>query len=364
MSEPLYFPALTVREAECKALSRLAGPTKDRLFPIFRMQAWPRRRKDFATFLDRSIAEIASSFEDRSLALDLALPRTDLDSVMKVEGAAEIASLHQTANGHEQWTKFVSLTKYVPVFQWSNSVENSIKQWESLAKLGRGIVLRFRRSQGWNQAAFDALPTSIFSGLDILAVFDCDQISRTEDLTLLASTAQNVILSRAGRLDGCSLSSVLMGSSFPSGFAEIDPVYSKMAIRERSLFSLLAQSPPLRAAGVDLWYGDHASVFADSKEPAFRGAPRVDLPSKQTWAYHRRKDENGYQLAAQAVMNEPEWRDDLLNWGMQEIRRAASGEMTGLNAGAPWTAIRINNHLHQQAHFHEGPGPIEEDWAD
>jgi hypothetical protein len=175
---------------------------------------------------------------------------------------------------------------------------------------------------------------------------------------------QNVILESAAVLASANLSTVLIGSSFPSSFAEIDPSYSKMEIRERSLHSLLAPSSPLRANEINLWYGDHASVYADLKQPAFRGAPRVDLPSRLTWAFHRRKEENGYQLAAQLIMKETEWREDVLCWGTQEIRRAAIGNLEGLNSGAPWTAIRINNHLHQQAHFDESVGPIEEPWSD
>lgn len=364
MSSIAYFPALTTREAECKALSRLAGPTKDLLFPVVRLQAWPRKRADFDSYASRSIHELREAFGDRPLALDLALPRTDLDSAIKAAGAAEIAALHDSANGYAAWTTLVSNTPFTPVFQWCDDAANAALQWEALSALGRGVVLRFHRSQAWNASGFNALSQSSFVGADILAVFDCGQIDRNEDLTQLGSAIQPQILARAAALAGANATFVLVGSSFPSEFSSIHPEYSKLEIKERRLYSMLQPSQSVLNAGIQLLYGDHASVFADARPPAFRGAPRVDYPSKWTWAYHRRKEDNGYHIAAQMIMQEDEWDDALFCWGTQEIRRAASGNMKGLNSGTPWTAVRINNHLHQQAHFHEGPGPIEEEWKD
>jgi len=364
MSGPKYFPAITIREAECKALSKLAGPTRDNIFPIVRLQSWPRKKAEFSSYLQRSLTELSAAFGDRPLALDLASTRTDLDSEIKIDGAAELAILHDPTDGFRTWAEFVAATPHTPVYQWSTDPYIAASGWTRLANLGRGIVLRFRRSQGWNAAAFLSLPKHLLQGVNVLAVFDCDQISRTEDLTLLGALTQQIILDRMLALSQANASYVLMGSSFPVEFASIHPEYSKMEIRERRLHSMLSSSPPLVKAGVELWYGDHASVFADSKPPAFRGQPRVDLPSKLTWAYHRRKEENGYYIAANKIMEEAEWDNDLACWGYQEIRRAASGDLKGLNSGTPWTAIRISNHLHQQAHFGEGSGPIEEAWVD
>jgi hypothetical protein len=39
--------------------------------------------------------------------------------------------------------------------------------------------------------------------------------------------------------------------------------------------------------------------------------------------------------------------------------------MVGLNAQGPWVTIRLNIHMHLQAHMDEGgAAPIEEEWED
>jgi len=125
----------------------------------------------------------------------------------------------------------------------------------------------------------------------------------------------------------------------------------------------LATSPPILQAGIDLKYGDHAAVFAADREPAFRGAPRVDYPTAASWIYHRCPA--GFDVAVGRVRSDPLWNDGLLCWGAQRIRTAASGNMTGLNAQGPWVTIRLNIHMHLQAHRDDGGVvSIEEEWQD
>jgi hypothetical protein len=366
VEQKTYFPALTIREAEIKALNKLAGPTKDRLFPIVRLQAWPRSKKDGPPLIERSLHKYIEAMEERSAALDLAVPRTDRDSDAAIQGRAEISKLRDPRCGFQVWVELIKrYPQFVPTVVWCDDADNLKVEIKSLIEIGRGIVLRLRRSQRWNLPNLSIVDSAVLKGQKILVVMDCEQIDRREDILLVATEVQTVALRISSILNSENVQFVVVGSSFPSDFASIHNRTAKLDIRERQIFSLLDGSPALVKAHMKLRYGDHASVFAGEREPQFRGLPRVDYPAPLKWIYHRRPQSEGFVAAAKAIVAEPEWNEALLCWGAQEIRRAADGDASGLGAAAPWTAVRINLHLHRQAHFddHE-TGPIEEEWKD
>jgi len=361
-----YFPAITTREAETRALSRLAGPTKDLLFPIVRVQAWPRLKASSPHLVQRSLDEYLGAMGERPAALDLSIPRTDLESDVAEQGRLEIRRLHDPALGFRAWTDLLAgRPSFVPTLLWSSDTASMLQQLDVLAGFGRGLALRLKRSQAWNFGQLNEISSVSLADVPVLLVLDCEQIARTEDITATAQQVQNIALAARQAVQSDLVTLVLVGSSFPSDFASIDPLRARLQIRERQLHNLLRENPPMLAAGIDLRYGDHASVFAAERLPTFRGRPRVDYPSPLAWVYQRRTAEEGFGVAAQAVMAEGDWDEDLLCWGAQEIRRAASGDLAGLGAASPWTAIRLNIHLHQQANFGSGAGgPVEEPWIE
>lgn len=361
-----YFPAIATRQAEMRALGRLAGPTKDLLLPLIKLQAWPRIKQTDAGFISRSLEELSEAFGARKVIVDLASPRYDRESEAVVRGRAEITALHAPGEGFRAWVDLIRLhANFIPVAQWSVDQAILRKQVQELMALDRGLVFRLKKSQNWNLDGIDLLAGVFLSGVRVLVVVDCEQISLRDDLTLVASAAQNAILYAKSRLAAPDLHFAVMGSSFPSSFSDIHPTTAKLDIRERKIFSLLRESPPLLRQGIQLQYGDHASVYAAERAPSFRGSPRVDYPSPHRWIYHRRPASQGFGVAAKAVIDEDDWDKALLCWGAQEIRRAAAGDLAGLNSASPWTAVRINVHLHQQAHFSAGGAPaIEEAWTD
>jgi hypothetical protein len=359
-----YFPSISTREGECTALGKLAEPTKDLLFPIVRVQAWPREKQGRGGPLDRSLDQLNEAFGQRMYALDLGRPRDDLDTAWAARGRAELVELASPTGGYSAWIDFVAKRDgAVPTAIWTDDPVALVQQVERLAALGRGLVFRFRRSQGWNLAQASALRAARLNGAPLLLIFDHEQISVREDLTSVGLSALGAMLTINDMLTEGVRTFVFAGSSFPSQFAEIDPEHARIDIRERTLFDMLRTSPRLSAAGIILEYGDHASVYAAERPPAFRGAPRVDYPTKTSWIYHRCK--TGYALAVERVKADALWDDELLCWGAQRIRTAAAGDLTGLNSQTPWVAIRINIHLHLQAHFGSGtPGRIDEPWRD
>ncbi len=359
-----YFPCLTIREAESRAVENLASPTKDLIFPIAKLQAWPRKKEGEGTPIERSLKAFEDAYSGRPFALDLSKPRTDLDTDWAIQGRNELSQLLDPSNGHEQWCRlFLDRQHLIPTIQWTGDSNEILGQVQRLEQLGRGLVLRLRRTENWNFDKITALTTHNFKSNNLLVIFDCEQIEPREDLTVIGTSVQNALLSVNSILSGGNRTYVLAGSSFPSSFADIHPEYANLPLRERQLFDLLKLSPPLLQAGISLEYGDHASVYAADRPPAFRGAPRVDYPTATSWIYHRTRD--GFDVAAKKVRNDPLWDDSLLCWGAQRIRTAVGGNMTGLNSQGPWVSIRLNIHLHRQAHMgSDATTPIEEDWED
>jgi hypothetical protein len=248
------------------------------------------------------------------------------------------------------------------VVQWTDDAHNFRSQVLQLAALNRGLIFRFRRSQGWNLAQAASLADLPLAQNNVLMVYDYGQIGPRDDLTLIGVSTQNAILSSNEQISGGSRTHVFKASSFPSEFTSTGGEYACLTIRERQLYEMLKASPPIVAAGIELNYGDHAAIFASERLPAFRGVPRVDYPTPGEWIYHRRRE--GFHEAASRVRADPKWDDGNLCWGAQRIREAANGQMQGLGAPGKWTTIRMNIHMHVQAQFGGASLSTDEPWVD
>lgn len=329
------------------------------MFPLIRLLPMPN-----AGQLARSLERIEAAFDARPVALDLARPRP----TPKPRGVAanqELARLHDPAGGFAAYASFIQPHGTItPTLQWTDDPILLAQEVEALADLGRGLVVRLRRTAGWNAAQLTHLRTINLNGVPVLVVLDHEQIGHTTDLTMAALALQNIALAARDALAGANLTFAMAASSFPCEFASIDPRTAVLPIKERSLHVLVNGSAPLKSAGISIIYGDHVSVYCDDRPEAFRGAPRVDFAGPASWTYHRRHE--GFVAAAQAVAAEKVFDPALVCWGAQEIRRAASGDDKGLGSAGAWTTVRINTHMHQQAHYDDGSaaGAIEEAWTD
>lgn len=366
-----YFPSLTIRQSEAEALSRLAEPIKDSIFPIVRVQAWPHPKKGEGSPIQRSTDHMAQAYGERQIGMDLALPAPPSDKIYKRQdradwaalGRSEVAALHDPANGYQAWCQFIrNDERRIPVVQWADDPDLLRAQVQQLAALNRGLIFRFRRSRGWNLTQAAELAGLSFDQNHLLMVYDYEQIGLRDDLTSIGVMAQSAILSSNSHFSGGSRTHVFKASSFPSEFTSTGEEYACLTIRERQLYDMLKSSPPIVAAGIDLQYGDHAAIFASDRDPAFRGVPRVDYPTPGEWIYHRRRE--GFHNAAVRVRQDIKWDDSNLCWGAQRIREAAEGKMEGLNAAGKWTTIRMNIHMHVQAQSAGASLTTDEPWVD
>lgn len=350
-----YFPDLKVSPSEIDGMARLPGPTKDLILPTIRLRRW-RGAHGFRAIMD----QVERACGNRSIIMDLASTPAEATC----EAQARLIELSQAENGYHHWVDFIgSDPRFVPVLQVGTVRENVLAQARALLGFGRGLVIRVRRDAAWNLDLLDWLEVIDFGGQPVLVVFDYGQIDRASDVTLIAATLAGLCRRWIEVLDSAEPTFTVVASSFPSNFADINRASARLQIVERQLHRVLSEN----LAGVaEVRYGDTASVFAGERGFSRGGAPRVDLPKPTRWVYHR-KESGGYQAAAEAVMADPEWDENLIIWGTDRIRDARANRLDGLTYPQAWTAVRIHLHLHQQAHVGGDIGDIynnDEEWVD
>lgn len=348
-----YFPVLKVAPSEFTALHHLPNSDRDAFLPIIRLRPW-RGAKKFESVLSKIDYAIG---KDRSYIADVAeLGSTD------TECKAFISSLKSSSNGYSNWVDFcASQKRTIPVVQITRPVDsNFVKQLCSLRDLGRGVVITLRRESAWDMDALEAASQVDFAAAPVLVVFDYGQIEPRTDLLIASATITQLANSCLSKLKSSSVKFVVVSSSFPSNFAEINRETFRVPIQERQLFELVS------ASGISFRYGDYASVFAGERGFSRGGAPRIDLPKQTRWTYHR-KETGGYQAAAIAVTHDRDWDPNLIIWGTERIKDASNGVLSGFTYAQAWTGVRIHLHLHQQANFGKSVEDInitDEIWVD
>jgi hypothetical protein len=351
-----YFPTLGIRPSEIEAVGRLPDFDKDSLLPIIRLRKWRNSGS-----LDKSFAALSGALSLRPAVLDLDVPPAEVKNATD----ARLVELHDPANGHASWVElFQQHPHLIPTLQWGGTNQGTALQALNLLALGRGLAIKLRRSQGWDIANLAALSGVAFGTAPILAILEYGHLARQADLSAAAAEINGISQAALAFLPSSGVTFTLAATSFPPEFASINRAHARLPIRERGLYSVAA--PAFAARGVPLVYGDFASVCGNRGTMARGGAPRVDLACRNEWAYYRREEDQSYIAAAGAVIADPAWQDDLFIWGTNEIRRAATGDISNLHYPQRWVAVRINVHLHQQIHYNS-PGALlatDEPWVD
>jgi hypothetical protein len=142
-------------------------------------------------------------------------------------------------------------------------------------------------------------------------------------------------------------------TSYPREFHGLSSELIRYPILERELVNLVEKE--LGSGVVNLLYSDYASARTRSDEDGGPGYPRIDYPIQTEWLSNRQKippkDKGTYIDAAKKIMSQNEWNDELRIYGANMIRDAANGKVKDRQSASFWVSVRINLHLHRQAHY-------------
>jgi hypothetical protein len=346
-----YMPVLSVRPSEMRALEELPNRTKDELFPIIQLGPWANSHQ-FQNTLDR----VAEAYGDRPIVAALGFP-----GVVRTRRPVheEIDRLRSPRRGFENWCEFIEEhDNFVPAIQFGPA-EHEEGQIESLAELGRGLVVVIE------PPAFDVI-SELSSrvadltdgGADVCFVLDYLRASR-DHLQVSAATVRrlNRVLEAAP-----NAYVAVSASSFPENFVNV----TEQPIYERRLFDEVAAQ-----VGDRLIYSDRGSARVERQQGGGgTPSPRIDYPVRRDWHFYRSEDRPGfpgYRQQARALMAEEEvWNSQLRVWGTQMIERTAAGDSSAISNPARSTAARINIHLQVQSYYDdpEAAFETEEDWED
>lgn len=327
-----YCPILHTRAAEVKGLQRLPEASKDLLFPLLVARPWPN-----ASHLTKTWEKIEEAFGQRRFALDLDHFKRHSSSVKPA--AAEFDALFDPANGYETYyTQISELPSAVPVLQFTGgALPDLAAQVAHADALERGLVLRVQHDHcphphGLVASVFDAHPDTV---LFVDLGWSPDVLSREVWASTLLST-----------IDDPEREIVVAASSFPESFRARPR--DEIRAEERVIFDNLVR----RHNAIDLIYGDWGSTRLP-REPTPMGAipPRIDLPLSREWVSFRRDGEEDFQDIATRIVNDRSWEITPNIWGAYQIEATADGASGSISGQAAAAAVRVNIHLHRQAHF-------------
>ncbi len=364
-----YLPILHVRKAEIPAYEMLSNVDKDRIFPLIALQKWHHKNP-----LSSSLDKISQMVGDRQFACDIIKPIKP-----KHDPDIELAALTVPDDGYVAWRRFAAKHQnIIPVLQRHGGKPADIRlQAEGLLEVSGSFVVRLRRDTKWRLNDLRALKGLSLNRDNFLLVADYGQLDMRTDVNIAAAETLAAIEKFVAMIDLEDATIAFSSSSFPGAFKDIHPQRERLEIRERQFYRVLAASALSQKLTFRPIYSDRASVHAGNRGGGGQGpAPRVDYPVSGHWIYERREidaidperadKESCYVNAAKAILACDDWDNDLLSWGSQAIRRAASMNLVMLDSPQRWTSVRINIHLHRQTNFDEAPPPEqhEDEWVD
>ena len=348
-----YVPLLHTRLAEIRALRELEPASKNLLVPVISLRPWLNSKT-----LDRAVDVIEEAVGNRLYGLDLDESRFERNPDPQKEARVEFSKLFREEGGYKSYYELVaSGDNRVPVFRGLSSDKPRIEeQLDHVTKIDRGLFVR-------------ASPLSPGSVLDVAREVrrrDIDNVVFVIDCgwgrdILTHSVASVVIIQQIVDVNE-SFEIVVAGSSFPDAFSDLGNQFSH-EIRERSLFQEVRRQ---LNEGI-LIYGDWGSTRPPSDPVPMRNVPRIDSARPQSWPSWRSEGGESYADVAQRAIRDREWDGRLGVWGEYMVEATANGEDVCIKSPAMAAAVRVNLHLHQQAHFdnpgglHLGDEPVEDE---
>lgn len=327
-----YCPILHTRAAEMKGLRRLPEPSKDLIFPLLVARPWPN-----ANHLSKTWEKVEEAFGARRFALDLDTFKQFSDS--SKPAAAEFRALFDPAEGHQAYFEQVAeLPSAVPVLQLTGGdIPDLQAQVAHATALDRGLILRVQYGRCPHPNAvlakvFDAWP-------EIVLLVDLGWAPDVLNRELWASGL-------LGTIDDPEREIVVAASSFPNSFKS--KARDEIAVDERVIFDNLVR----RHNAIRIIYGDWGSTRPPQDPMPMGGIPpRIDLPIGRQWVSFRKNGEEDFKKIATRVVKDNAWKQTPNIWGAYQIQVTAEGADGGISGQAAAAAVRVNIHLHRQAHF-------------
>lgn len=334
LEDKQYCPILYTRLGEVKALFQLPAASKDRLFPILVARPWPNA-KLLSTTWDRIVEALGA----RRFGLDLDETRHNAPSKRPLAAAA-FNELFEPGNGFENYFGLVeSIPNAIPVLRMpGGTLEALPAQAAHVARLDRGIIVRIRN--GFTRNPLEVVTTVLEQFPDVTLVVDAGW---SRDLLSLELWASSIVAAAADLRPEIEL--VVAGSSFPDTFTNVG-ARRPLPANERFLFSSLVR----RHNAATLIYGDWGSTRPPSEPTPMKMIPRIDLPMPEEWISFRSVNEEDFPDIARRIMADPLWPNHLDIWGTYTISCTANDLPGAIRNAATAAAVRVNIHLHRQAH--------------
>lgn len=346
-----YAPTLAIRPAEMRGLEELSEGDKSTIFPMVLLAPWVG-----SATLEKSIERVRKAYGDRPFFLDL--DRDFQSSNAANDAHREFFQLQAGNNHFALWREFIEQHDgVIPVIQHRSQGQASLLEQLAWAEgLGRGFAFRFAEpGEGIGGEAHAAITQVQHAEFGLFLDSGWSANSNVHEMWFRnAAVALNN--------DHAGVPIVLSSSDFPKDFAAFRGVQPR-EIGARTVFNAVRQS----LNQPQLIYGDWASTKSRSYDRSGSPLPRIDYARRENWVIARNKEEGwGYQIAAQRLMASPLWRPNVATWGANMIERTALDDQFAIDSVAKNVAARVNLHLHVQANFDAGDGPIDTDdpWED
>lgn len=327
-----YCPILHARVAEIKGLQQLPEASKDLLFPLVIGRPWPN-----ANLLEKTWEKVAQAFGARPFALDL--DPFKRHSTSEKPAAAHFQALFDPSGGYENYySEVATVAAAVPVLQLTNGdIPDLEVQLVHAQELDRGVVLHIQHDT--TPTPHELISTVLEAQPDAVLMLN---LGWTRDVLGREAWASGIL----AMIDDPDREIVVAGSSFPDLFKSKPK--DEIRVDERVVFENLVR----KHNSLALIYGDWGST-RPPRDPTPMGIipPRLDLPTSREWVSFRKDGEEDYQKIAKRVIADTAWPNDLKIWGTYQIEATAAGMEGSVRSQAAAAAVRVNIHLHRQAHF-------------
>jgi len=335
-----YYPTVSIRRGEMRALEKLPRSVKAEMLPIALLAPWLNSIKFQNTF-----NILSKSVGDLPVIVDL---DRYYQSASTLESRTYFWSLFDKEVGPANWMKLVEdQPNYIPCLQALGLSREKIEQQISWARqLGRGFCLRLEMER---YIDFDDQIEIIESCVqdDFLIILDFGY----SDFSGALKDAITDLLNRIYQVSA-DLKVTLCGSNFPNNFSDFDDFSQSQEISSRSFYNELGKI----FGNYNFFYGDWASTKPRKYDGGgSKPLDRIDFPTATSWIIARSKEESwNLRDASERITRLPEWETRPKVWGTGMIEKTALGIPGGINTHPEAIAARINIHLFTQANYGGG----------